>query len=87
MKEKQFVTADIYLASAISILTKTYPDFIVKNEKTLFVFLQNENLFRAISEYNNDVPLCISQYVEILKKLKVEMLTRKRHGGAWINRQ
>ncbi|HBR17150.1 MAG TPA: hypothetical protein DD725_06030 [Deltaproteobacteria bacterium] len=80
MKQKEFITADIWLASAISILLNTPPEFQVVNHKTLFIFPGDNETYRAISEYNGGCSLPAYLFAATIKKLKVEMLTR-RDGG------
>lgn len=81
-KQKElFITGDIWLASAISILLKTYPDFRVENNKTLFVFPASDNTYRAISEFSGGIAINAYEYSQTVKKLKVEMLTRRQAGG------
>lgn len=81
MKEKEFITGDIWLASAISILLNTNPDFKVSNGKTLFIFPASDKTYNAISEYNGGCSLPAYQYAETIRRLKVEMLTRRGQAG------
>lgn len=78
MKGKEFITGDIWLASAMSILLKTYPDFIVVSGKTLFVFPASDNIYKAISEFNGGIAINAYEYSQTVKRLKVEMITRKQ---------
>lgn len=79
-KQKDFITGDIWLASAISILLKTYPEFKVENFKTLFIFPASNNTYKAISEFNGGISLNAYEYSQVVKRLKVEMLTRRQIG-------
>lgn len=78
MKQKVFVTGDIWLASALTILLKTFPSFKVEQQKTLFIFPGNAETYKAISDYNSGVPVSAYLYAETAKRLKVEMLTRRQ---------
>ena len=81
MKEKVFETADLYLASAISILLKKPPDFKVLNGKTLFIFPVSDDLYEAMNSYNNGVPLNAYEYAQMIKRLRAEMLMRRGMEG------
>lgn len=78
MKQKEFVTADIWLASALTILLNTNPDYRVSNGKTLFIFPGDDKTYKAISDFNSGVAINAYEYSQAIKKLKVEMLTRKQ---------
>lgn len=77
MKQKEFITGDLWLAAALTILLKALPDFKVENGKTLFVFPGDEKTYRAISDYNGGVSISAYLYAETTKRLKVEMLSRR----------
>lgn len=76
-----FETQDLYLASAISILLNIQPSFKVENQRTLFVFPVNDDLYRAMNEYNNGIELNSYELCRMIKRLRAEMLMR-RAGGA-----
>lgn len=78
MKQKEFITGDIWLASAMSILLKTYPGFKVENGKTLFIFPASDNTYRAIAEFNGGIAINAYEYSQVVKRLKVELITRKQ---------
>jgi len=69
-KQKEFITGDIWLASAISILLKIYPEFKVENSKTLFIFPANDDTYRAISEFNSGTAINADEYSQVVKRLK-----------------
>ena len=77
LKSKEFITGDIWLAAALTILLKTNPDFRVTDGKTLFIYPANSDTYRAISEYSGGCSLPAYDFVQVIKKLKVEMLTRR----------
>lgn len=74
---KEFITADIWLAAAISILLNHYPNFKVKNGKTLFIFPGDDYTYRAISSFNDGSSINCFQYAQTVKRLKVEMISRR----------
>jgi hypothetical protein len=81
MKEKEFITADVYLSSAIAILLNTQPNFKVENKKTLFVFPISDDLYEAMNSYNSGIAINICEYVETLKKMRAEMVMRRNMAG------
>lgn len=80
-QQKEFVTGDLWLASALTLLLNTNPDYRVSNGKTLFIFPGDDKTYEAISEYNGGCSLPAYQYAETIRKLKVEMLTRRQQAG------
>ncbi len=77
MKEKEFVTPDLYLSSAISILLNLQPNFKVENGRTLFCFPASADLYKAMTAYNNGIPLSAYEYAEKIKRMRGEMLMRR----------
>ena len=77
MKLKDFVTADLYLSSAIALLLNILPNFKVEQGRTLFVFPISDNLYKAMNEFNNGVPLSAIEYAQMIKRLRAEMLMRR----------
>jgi hypothetical protein len=84
MKKKEFITSDVWLSAALSILLKSAPDFKVSDGKTFFVFPASDATYRAIADFNNGTPLNAFLYSETVKKLRVEMFQRR---GAAANGQ
>lgn len=81
-KEKEFISGDVWLCAALSILLKTSPDFKVSNGKTFFIFPADNATFKAISDFNNGVPINAFLYAETVKKLRVLMFkARQGQGG------
>jgi len=74
---KEFVSSDLYLSAAISILLQIQPTFRVENGRTLFVFEVSDRLYRAMSDYNSGIELNALEFVQVLKRLKSEMLMRR----------
>lgn len=81
MKQKEFITGDLWLASALTVFLKTFPDFKVQDNKTMFVFPGDDRTYRAISDFNGGAEASLCLYAETAKRLKVEMLTRRQAGG------
>ncbi len=76
-KKKEFVTGDLWLASALTIILKAYPVFSVKNGKVLFKLPDTTDTYRAIAEYNSNSPLPAFEYSQTVKRLRGEMIKRK----------
>ncbi len=74
---KEFVSSDLYLSAAITILLQTQPNFRVENGRTLFVFEVSDKLYKAMSDYNSGIEINALEFVQVLKRLKSEMLMRK----------
>ena len=81
---KEFVSSDLYLSAAISILLQTQPNFRVENQRTLFVFEVSDRLYKAMSDYNSGIEINALEYVQVLKRLKSEMLMRRSMGKTGV---
>jgi hypothetical protein len=77
MEQKEFITPDLYLASAIWILLNLQPTFQVENGRTLFCFPVSDDLYRAMGLYNGGVPISAIEYAEKIKRLRGEMISRR----------
>jgi hypothetical protein len=80
MDTKIFETPDLYLSAALSLLLEQDPIFTLVNGKILFGFNVNENLYRAMSNYNSGVALNALEFSQAIKRLKSEMLMRRQMG-------
>jgi len=81
MKPKDFETADLYLASAISILLKSPPRYKSENNRTLFVYQISDELYQAMNAYNNGIQLNAYEYSQEIKRQRAEMLMRRGQMG------
>lgn len=72
-----FVTADLYLSSAIALLVNMEPSFEVRNGKTLFIFPATDSLYEAMNSYNGGAKLSAIEYAEKIKRLRAEMIIRR----------
>lgn len=84
MKQKQaenFDTKDLWLASALTLLLNTPPEYKSDSGQVVFVFPKTDALYKAIAEYNAGVCLPVYTYAQTTKRLRSEMLTRKAEGG------
>jgi len=79
MKQKDFVTGDLYLSAAIISLINTNPSFKTENERVLFVFPINEDLYKAMNAYHNGIPINAYEYAQIIKRLRAEMIMRRNN--------
>lgn len=80
-KRELFTTADVWLSAALSILLKIEPDFKVQNNKTFFLFPAEAKTYKAIADFNSGCQIDAFLYSEVVKRLRVEMLTRRQAGG------
>lgn len=80
MEQKNFITGDLWLASALSLLLKTNPSFTVSNGRTLFIFPGDNKTYKAIAAFNDNCTLPSFEFVSVIKQLKAEMISR-RFGG------
>lgn len=80
MEQKEYQTADLYLASAICIILNTNPDYKVENGRTLFVFPISDDLYKAMNSYNSGISINVFEYAQMLKRLRAEMLMRRGMG-------
>lgn len=80
VQEKEFETKDLWLASALTILLKTPPEYKTKDGQTIFVFPKNDALYRAMTDYNSGCSLSAYEYAQVVKKLRAEMLMRRTGG-------
>jgi hypothetical protein len=76
-EQEQFVTPDLYLCCAISILLDLQPTFKVENGRTLFCFPVSDDLYKAMTAYNNGIPLSAYEYAEKIKRMRGEMIMRR----------
>jgi len=74
---REFVTPDLYLTSAISILLNLQPSFKVENGRTLFCFPVSDDLYKAMAAYNNGISLNAYEYAEKIRRMRGEMLSRR----------
>jgi len=80
-KAKQtFQTLDLYLAAFLS-LSGTPPVLESKNTRVVFSFPANVDLYRLISNFNENVSVPVAQYAMAVKALRGQMITM-REGGA-----
>ena len=76
-KLKEFVTPDLYLCCVISILLNVQPTFKVENGRTLFCFPASDNLYKAMTVYNNGIPINAYELCEKIKRMRAEMIMRR----------
>lgn len=77
MTQNEFISSDLYLSAAISLLLKTEPTFKVANGRVLFVFLVTDQLYKAMASFNSGAALSALEYSQVLKRLRAEMLLRR----------
>ena len=76
-KQKNFLTKDLWLASALVHLLNILPNYRVENGQTTFVFPKSDSLYQSIEAYNSGIPINAYEYAQIVKKLRAEMYSRR----------
>jgi hypothetical protein len=80
LKQNEFVTACLYIASLICIVLCIQPEYKVENGKTLFVFPVSDDLYKVLNAYNDGVDgVKVNAYgfASMIKRLRAEMLMRR----------
>lgn len=80
-QKEQFETRDIWLASALTILLSTPPEYKTENGQTIFVFPRSDKLYKAIADYSGGCLLSAYSYAQVNKRLRSEMIMRRGNGG------
>jgi len=81
-QKKEFISADLYQTSFVSIFLGQFPSFKVESGKTLFIFPADAALYKAINAYNAGAPVNAFEFAQQIKRLRGEMYARK---GAGVN--
>jgi hypothetical protein len=79
-QRKFFKTGDLYLSAALSILLNRNPLFEVTNEKTFFLFPQDDETYRCIALYNSGIEINAFEFAEKIRRLRGEMIARRKGG-------
>jgi len=75
-EQRLFTTFDIYLASFLA-LNGLSPRLDVRNGKVVFTFEANDQLYRLMNFFNDNVNVPVADFVTIVKTLRGKMLTAK----------
>lgn len=79
--EKVTELSDVYLASFVSVFLNIQPELKVHNKRTLFCFPAYDELYKAMNAYNNGATLNALEYAQMIKRLRAEMLMRRKMEG------
>ena len=71
-----FTTLDIYLASFLS-LNHLEPQFQIRGGKVVFSFEVTSDLYRMMTDFNENSPVPVADFVTSVKVLRGKMLTMK----------
>ena len=74
-----FFSPDLYLSAALVIILQRLPQFKTVNRKVLFGFPINDELYKAMAQYNSGHPLNALEYAQAIKRLKSEMIMRRQN--------
>lgn len=79
-----FKTTDPYLSGAIEVITenKISASFEVIRGRTLAVFPQCDETYRAMNLYNGGASFPLIAFAEAVRRIKSEFITRKNQAGA-----
>jgi len=78
---KNIKIADLWLASALSLVLKTEPSLTVESGRVLFEFPLLDETLKAIDEITNgEITFKYLDYSEEVKKLRGKMLQLKNRG-------
>ncbi|MDD1778395.1 MAG: hypothetical protein LUQ65_09540 [Candidatus Helarchaeota archaeon] len=83
-REKEFVSADLYLCAFLSIFLNLFPSFKVESGKTLFIFPADATLYEVIAAYNAGVQINAFEFAQQIKRLRGEMISRRGTGPSGI---
>lgn len=70
--------SDVYLVAAIILILNIQPELKVHNRRTLFCFPASDDLYKAMNAYNNGVEVNALEYSQQIKRLRAEMLMRRK---------
>ena len=79
--QKEFVTADVYLSASLALQLNIEPSYRVKNKKTLTIFPASDELYKAMNEYNNGCLVNALEFVQMIKRIRAEMIMRRNSEG------
>jgi hypothetical protein len=80
--ENVFEIPDLYLSSAIAMILKVEPSYSVRNNRTFFCFSVSDELYKTMGAYNAGFLLPAIEYAETIKRLRAEMLMRRKPGAS-----
>ena len=78
--QKLFETTDLYLVAAISIFSNTTPEFKFVNHKVIFAFPADDDIYRAVAQFNSGDLINVFEFTQRIKRFRAEMFTLKSQG-------
>ena len=72
-----FQTLDLYLSSFLSLSGVSTTLEVNNNGKVIFVFPANDDLYRLMANYNNNVNIPVTDFVTSIKTLRGQMLSMR----------
>ena len=79
-EQRTFTTLDLYLSSFLS-LNGLSPRLEVRNARVVFTFATNDQLYRLMSLFNDNVDVPVADFVTTIKTLRGKMLSVKEGIG------
>jgi hypothetical protein len=78
---REFQTSDSCLAAVIAILLNIQPVFRMQNQKVIFCFPASDDIYRALSDFNNGIPINSFELVQMIKRFRAELMVRRKMSG------
>jgi len=78
-QKKTIETLDLYLSAYLS-LCGIPPKLEINNNRVVFVFPADSDLYKLISNFNSNVNVPVVAYVTQIKMLRGQMLTMRQNG-------
>ena len=75
-KKTTFTTMDIYLSAFLS-LSGIQPELNLNQNKVIFSFPANEDLYQLMMNFNSNVNVPVTDFVTLIKTLRGQMLTMR----------
>ena len=76
-QDNMFFSYDLYQSAALVLLLKIQPEYSHEKSRISFGFPKNDDLFKALVQYNAGALVSASEYANAIKRLKSEMYVRK----------
>jgi hypothetical protein len=77
METNRFTTLDVYLAAYLT-LNGCAPDLEVQGGKVVFSFLQSQDIYLFLQQFNGNAPVAVADFTIAVKTLRGRMLEARR---------
>lgn len=76
-EQRIFSTSDLYLSSFLS-LSGIPPKLKINSGKVIFTFSASDDLYKLLMNFNSNISVPITCFVDILKELRGRMMDLRR---------